>query len=299
MIFRLYAWRFRLRAMDAIRFADLLPENTFRGALGCILRRMKCEPVCGDAAKCPRVTDCEYRRFFEPRSTAGPSGLADLPRPFVLRASHLAGKECAPGETFEFDVHVFDLNPGIFEMLAAAVQELEQEGLGPRRGRARLESIQGIDLRGNATALPLQRLELSLSADPEKIGRVMVRFVTPTELKGSAPGAPFEFAVLFGRVRDRIANLSEFFGSGPLDVDFRQLKETAQEVRRTAAALIEVHGQRRSSRTGQRHPLRGFVGTASFEGELAVFMPWLKCAYWTGVGRQTVWGKGVVRTEAP
>jgi hypothetical protein len=53
--------------------------------------------------------------------------------------------------------------------------------------------------------------------------------------------------------------------------------------------------ERRSSRTVQVHPLGGFVGGAEYEGELTEFLPWLQAACWTGVGRQTVWGKGALR----
>ena len=54
---------------------------------------------------------------------------------------------------------------------------------------------------------------------------------------------------------------------------------------------------RRSTRTGQVHPLGGFAGWAEYEGELAEFLPWLRAAYWTGVGRHTVWGYGAISIE--
>ena len=37
------------------------------------------------------------------------------------------------------------------------------------------------------------------------------------------------------------------------------------------------------------------VGVAEYEGELGEFVPFLEAAQWTGVGRQTVWGKGAIR----
>ena len=52
--------------------------------------------------------------------------------------------------------------------------------------------------------------------------------------------------------------------------------------------------ERFSTRTGQAHPLGGFIGEAEYHGDLAEFMPWLEAARWTGVGRQTVWGKGAI-----
>jgi hypothetical protein len=52
--------------------------------------------------------------------------------------------------------------------------------------------------------------------------------------------------------------------------------------------------ERRSSRTGQVHPIGGFIGEAEYEGNLTEFVSYLRAARWTGVGRQTVWGKGEI-----
>jgi hypothetical protein len=60
--------------------------------------------------------------------------------------------------------------------------------------------------------------------------------------------------------------------------------------------IRQVSIERRSSRTGQRHPLGGFIGEAEYEGDLLhEFLPILRAAQWTGIGRQTVWGKGEIR----
>jgi hypothetical protein len=36
------------------------------------------------------------------------------------------------------------------------------------------------------------------------------------------------------------------------------------------------------------------VGEAEYEGDLTEFVPYLRAAHWTGVGRQTAWGKGAL-----
>jgi hypothetical protein len=120
--------------------------------------------------------------------------------------------------------------------------------------------------------------------------------VTPTELKaaGSMAERP-EFAILFGRLRDRISTLRAFYGAGPLDIDFRAMGQRASGVRLKRADLKWERVERKSGRTGQVHSLGGFTGEAEYEGELAEFLPWLRAARWVCVGRQTVWGKGEVR----
>jgi hypothetical protein len=63
----------------------------------------------------------------------------------------------------------------------------------------------------------------------------------------------------------------------------------------TACEGRRVEAERRSSRTGQNHSIGGFVGVAEYEGDLAEFLPYLEAGRWTGVGRQSVWGKGEIR----
>ena len=155
-----------------------------------------------------------------------------------------------------------------------------------------------VDLDLELVAQPeLLRLSLTapLGVDPAKSHqRLRVRFLTPTELKGT--DAP-EFGPLMARIRDRISTLRALYGPGPLDLDFRAFGERADRVRMTRCELHTVEEQRLSKGTGQRHSLGGFTGFAEYEGAVAEFMPYLEAVRWTGVGRQTVWGKGEIGVE--
>jgi hypothetical protein len=266
--FRLYPLRFTLRARDAICFPPGKSANILRGGFGLMLQRL------GDA----------YPRIFEPRASRGPSGLADLPRPFVFRAAHLDGKTIAPGELFHFGLNYFAVrDPAAIGHIADAFAELGREGLGPGRGRAEL----------HAFVPPSAPLVLSLEVPAEPGARVRVEFVTPTEIKGT--DRP-EFGMLAARIRDRLSTLREFYDDGPLPIDFHAFGERARQVRMVRCETGAVTRSRRSSRTGQSHPIGGFTGEAEYEGDLAEFIPYLQAAAWTGVGRQTVWGKGEIRT---
>jgi len=167
---------------------------------------------------------------------------------------------------------------------------------------------------------------LSLAPPLSPVSSVTVRFITPTELKSGhfdsrgaeqernatvlaaasasrlreAPGPRSEcvpvpqFGTLAKRLRDRISTLGALYGDGPLSLDFRAFGQRAAAVRLTRCTLTRVDVRRRSSRTGQVHPLGGFVGEAHYEGDLTEFLPYLRAARWTGVGRQTAWGKGEI-----
>jgi hypothetical protein len=104
---------------------------------------------------------------------------------------------------------------------------------------------------------------------------------------------------LAARVRDRVSALCNLYGSGEPGLDFRGLAERARAVRTVSGELTSVRAQRTSSRTGQTHPLSGFTGSVIYEGELSEFVPLLRAACFTGVGRQTVWGHGEIALGTP
>jgi hypothetical protein len=198
---------------------------------------------------------------------------------------------------------------------AFSFSQLMREGLGPGRPGAELTAIHQFEsaavctiaagsahaelgaqiFDGQTLADPVP-LVLSLAPDPAPVSRVRVRFLTPTELKaeGKVVREP-EFGVLFARIRDRLHTLRSLYGAGPLPLDFSALGERARRVRRTSSDLRWEMAERRSGKTGQTHPLGGFMGWVEYEGELSEFLPYLRAASWTGVGRQTTWGKGHVQ----
>jgi hypothetical protein len=210
----------------------------------------------------------------------------------VFRATHLDGRTIEPGEPFHFDLNLFDVKNDAVSYLSLTFAQLAREGLGPGRSRVELIGVSQSDGDGDPAMAPL---ELDLAPSIEPITQVCVRFLTPTELKsGQQLAARPEFSILAARIRDRISTLRELYGEGPLDIDFGAFGERAAGIRMTRCEVRQMDFERRSSRTGQVHPIGGFVGEAEYEGDLAEFGPYLRAAKWTGVGRQTVWGKGEI-----
>jgi len=243
--FDLYPLRFRFAACKLRDYS----ANTLRGAFGSALKKID-----SDA----------YARFFAPKKAegSGPSGLADPPRPFVLR---MLGP-------LEVGLNLFLTPTTAVELFTRVMAEL-----------GTVSSVVGTE-----------PLRLSLSVSESRVCRVRIRFLTPTELKGAAQP---EFGILLARIRDRISTLRELYSDGPLAIDFKAFGERASRVAMTRCQLAPVAAERTSRATGQRHSLGGFTGVAEYEGDLAEFLPYLEIARWTGVGRQTVWGKGEIAYE--
>ena len=264
MIFRLRTRRFDLLAVNRVSFPAGSAANTLRGTLGKLLW--------GSPA---------FSAHFAPRLSTGPSGLADPPRPFVLRAAHLNGAVFEPGQSFHFDVNIFDSRAALEETFARALSE---------------PAATGIRLLHDPAPPVWQSLDLN-PASPATA--VTIAFRTPTDLKGKLTPGEIPFAVLFARVRDRIATLSTLYGDGPLAIDFKGMATRAAAVRNVSSELFYCHVNRQSKSSGNTHPLGGFTGLADYEGDLTEFIPWLHAAWWTGVGRHTVWGNGVIECLPP
>jgi CRISPR/Cas system endoribonuclease Cas6 (RAMP superfamily) len=124
--------------------------------------------------------------------------------------------------------------------------------------------------------------------------------LTPTYLKFKEQAVlKPDFHHLFKRVRDRLNAVCTFFGPGPIDADFKALGDRAEQVRTVKADVRWLERSRRSSKTGQRHELSGFVGECTYElppDEPEVsnleLLKWLLSGEPLHAGRHTAWGNG-------
>lgn len=278
--FEFLRFRYRFRTLAPLWFPPGRTANLVRGAFGAALRQTAPLPI--------------YTAFFEPHPgpAGAPSGFADLPRPFVLRPWHLDGRSLPTDAPFHLDLHIFDLSSPALPYLAAAFDRFRWNRPGDAAPLARLETVEQLDLAGEPAA---GACVLGLDPDERPVLRAVIGFATPTELKsGGALAAAPDFPILFARLRDRISTLRALYGPGPPAVDFRTLGSRAALVRLCRTELVQHHLERRSASSGRVHPLGGFTGQAEYRGDLRPFLPWLRAARWTGVGRQTAWGKGEV-----
>jgi CRISPR-associated endoribonuclease Cas6 len=301
--------RFSFVAQRPVYFPEGKAGNVLRGALGTILRRIVCVPHCRDAENCPEP-NCAFRTVFAPKLERGPSGLADPPRPFVLRALHLDGLRIAEQEAFSFDLHLFSQNGEALPLIILAMRQAFVAGLGPGRAPVRLEGVKR-NAEGGFSAEPVYAAGGMLSGEPRFLtifddprpkiyDKLTLRYATPTALKheGRVLRNEAPFAVVWGRLRDRLSALRLLYGVGPFAAEsFHELNDAAAAVRVVEQDLRWRETSRRSARTGQTHPLDGFTGKVTYAGDLGRFVPWLRAGYWAGIGRHCVWGGGVIMIE--
>jgi hypothetical protein len=132
--------------------------------------------------------------------------------------------------------------------------------------------------------------------ESSKVTRLTLRFLTPTMLKvdGVLARRP-AFGPIAKRLRDRINALAYFYCGSGLDIDFKAFGEQAEKIKTVADSTRWVESSRYSRRREVTHDLSGFIGEASFEGELAPFIPYLKLGEYVHVGKNAVFGNGWYR----
>jgi hypothetical protein len=123
-------------------------------------------------------------------------------------------------------------------------------------------------------------------------------FVTQTRPKhdGAFARRP-EFQLLFRRLLGRLSALARFHGDGPLDVDFRGLIDAAGHVKLASDETRPTRWARYSARQDRRMQWEGIEGSAVYEGDPALFWPYLVFGQWTHVGSGATFGLGGYRIE--
>ncbi len=328
---RIGLFRFRLVPEQPLEVPALNKGNMLRGGFGHGFRKLCCIPQCKDTKSCPLAATCPYKAVFEPSPPPGSERLSknqDIPRPFVFRAPETSQSRFRKGEAFEFGLVLIGRAVGFLPYFVLSFRELASEGLGLNRAKCTLERVEQSGLSANGVGSTNHEAKLIYSSDnqvfrpsgsvsvqdclnsrlrelhssngDESTQRITIRFLTPTFLRadGEVVRRP-EFHHVFKRLRDRVNALSSFFGDGPLDLDFRGLGERAERVQTVSDQIEWVERFRTSSKTRQRHELSGFVGEATYEGDLGEFLPWLALGELLHIGKHTAWGNGWIRIERP
>jgi CRISPR/Cas system endoribonuclease Cas6 (RAMP superfamily) len=287
MEFALY--RFRVAPRETLFLPARNKGNVLRGALGAMLREICCDPACPGAARCQRRATCPYAQVFEPAPPPGAPALSNyvaIPRPFVIRAPLEEKTRYAAGEPLDFELVLAGRIVELLPWFQQSFERLAESGFGLNRARCALESAERVEIAQPeyARARP---------AAPPQTGQIAVRFLTPTHLVfgGQTVREP-EFHHLFRRLRDRMNALSTFYCGAPLPLDFKGLGERAEKVACVGRDLRWEERERRSSRTGMRHPIGGLLGECAYAGELAEFLPLLWLGQYLHVGKHAAWGNG-------
>jgi hypothetical protein len=310
--FRFSVYRLTLEAQERIELLRMNRGITLRGAFGTVFRRLVCHDLkaqCGPS--CPLHSACPYGFIFSPTVPPDAERLRlnrDIPRPFVIKPPLDGEGVYEPGDHLVFDLVVVGRAQNFLPYFIVTFEEMGRQGIGVRRGRYKLASLESLGRDGSWQKVfhredrmvtpPAESLTGKISGAPDDdLKNLTMRFLTPVLLKDAGKWVKPDFAPLLKRLRDRVNALSCFYCSGPIDMDFVGLAESAAEVRTVHDDLTWAEEKRYSKHRDLTHLLKGYMGSVSFEGELGPFMPLLRLGEFLHVGKATAFGQGWFRIE--
>ncbi|MDF0643796.1 MAG: CRISPR system precrRNA processing endoribonuclease RAMP protein Cas6 [Nitrospira sp.] len=311
--FSLAQFRFALEAEDRLALHPRNPGNTLRGAFGSTFQRLVCPTPADCRETCRMKATCPYGQIFEPSPPPDSDRLSlnqDIPRPFVFRPPNGIETMARPGEALHFDLILIGKALEHFSYFLVTFRELGTQGIGLGRGRYRIVQVSLLSEDGNEVAEIYSGRDNVVHPSPLRITykdccrlaterfltqaqRVTIRFLTPTLLKadGKIVTRP-DFHHLIKRLRDRINAVAHFYCDDTLAMDFKAFGQRAEAVRTVHCNIRWEDRDRRSRKTSLTHDMGGFIGEATYQGDLEEFLPLLILGQYTHVGKYAVWGNG-------
>lgn len=313
--FRLAHYRFTLKATTAIRLPPY-KGSAFRGGFGHALKRTLCvmrEQIC---TSCLLPTQCFYPYVFETKvevHAPDREGEETIPRPFILVPPLEDYQLYQPGALLTCDLVLVGDTTAYLPHFIYAMMELGRLGIGSGRGQYTVTQVQA--LRPHAPAFevyagqertlqepgpPITGTELALPWRGQTPKRLTIAFLTPTRLKyeGRLLKDGPAFHAILRRLLDRLAALSLYYHNIPLALDMREWKRRAERIRLVESHVTPYDWERYSNRQQTRMKLGGVLGTVTYEGELAPFLPFLAVGEWLHVGKGATFGLGKYRITA-
>ncbi|MBA2395369.1 MAG: CRISPR system precrRNA processing endoribonuclease RAMP protein Cas6 [Ktedonobacteraceae bacterium] len=272
-------------------------------------------PTCAD---CPLNTLCPVSSLVAPLREENPRG-RDIPRPYVIIPPLEGSRYYAPGERLAFGLTLFGNIIQLLPYIMLSLTAFEMAGLGKRmqggkRGRFKVKQVesyhplhgerQTIYQAGKAqvgvSALSVTAADVSAKAGTLAKEKITLNFLTPIRLKDQEHVVgQIAFRPLLHRLLERFSALRVEYGNGQ-EQSFDERKRYVDLAAQVRCIEDATHWEELSSysrRTRQSSPLGGFMGCATFAGDLTPFLELLIWGELIHVGKNCVKGNGWYRIE--
>ena len=309
---RFVLYRLRLRLELGVR-RQRLPAylgSTVRGLFAASFRHLVCVTQALVYDGCLLLHRCPYPYIFE---TPPPPHLPDVlqkrfrqaPRPYIFEVPMIYAGE----ETLELGLVLVGRALDFLPYFLYVVQETGKRGLGRAQVPYRLLAVtdgsqadgpvifhaeEGI-IHDSVPAITLAGLQQQGDA---QVRQVTMEFLAPLRIKKygayQEAGERIEFATLLDLLLGRLEALALFHCEESWSPN-TVLREAAHSVQVVAKHLSLQPLERYSNRHHQKLPLHGLVGTVSFTGNLAAFLPLLRMGEYVHIGAGTAFGLGQYR----
>lgn len=273
----------------------------------------KASPTC---VECPLHTVCPVSALVAPLREEHPRG-RDIPRPYVIIPPQGQGRRYEAGSQLTFGLTLFGSIVELLPYIMLSAHGLEENGIGRKlkenkgqRGRYTIKQVESchpfnsqrevIYQSGrplvNAPTIAVTTSDVAARAETLSTELLALDFLTPTRLtdREKLVHQPV-FRPLIQRLSERVAALTGTYGGQ----DSQSTANLSNEMLQLATGIICTEDHTRwedvqsYSHRQQRHtPVGGFMGKATFAGDLAPFREMLAWGELIHVGKSAVKGNG-------
>jgi len=280
--------------------------STFRGAFGVALKKVVCAVREKDCSFCLLKERCIYARIFEAKAgTGGPhSRIAAPPHPYLIEPPLAATVNYAAGDEFNFNLLLFGEANDFLPYFVYAFESMGEQGIGKKMGEHRARFIlKDVEMNGTAiynaarrklAPLKVENLTLCPVAPSGSAGRLTLTFQTPLRLKSDNRFAEeLTFELLVRAMLRRISSLFSSYGNGEPALDYRGLVANARQVSSSEKDLNWIDWERYSARQDKMLMMGGIMGSITFQGVPAEYLPLFELCKTLHIGKQTSFGLGL------
>jgi len=326
----------RLEAQEKI-FLPEYKGSSFRGVLGWQLKKVICvRHDTNDCSKCLLVSKCLYSYLFSPslpQETQFLKNTSRIPSPIIIEPPLTSQRHFEQREKLEVSLVLVGKGLEYLPYLIYVFTEMGKAGIGApihsaskRKRGGRFTVIEVLDdigrntiycgedsiLQNNYQVLRLDdAVEHSSGMDMQKLN---VTFQTPVRFKemngnNTSLSKLRSFSQIMANLYWRLLMLS-YFHCNPWSLDdkrFEGLSKEAAKQRKTLSNTEDValennctywqEYERWSNRQNTKMFMGGFMGSATFSGNLTPYLPLLYLGQYTHIGKQTMFGLGKYRLE--
>jgi len=279
--------------------------STFRGAFGGALRQAVCVTRQSDCLKCLLSSRCVYAQTFESGVRARDKTLSNAspPLPYVIEPPLDIRTRFPAGGPFDFSLLLFGEANHSLPYFVYAFEIMGETGIGKKIGGKRPGFVMNEVRHDGAVIYDAASRKLGAPA-PEKLmvsaagpdggtGSVRLGMLTPLRLKHhNSLSTELPFHILVRAMLRRISGLFQQFGNGEPALDYRGLVARAGAVETVSSTLRWHDWERYSSRQDTAMLMGGLMGSITYRGELAPYLPLLELCRTLHLGKQSSFGLG-------
>ncbi len=284
--------------------------STIRGIFGHALKKVVCALKKQDCKSCLLSSKCIYPNIFEmspdPGVPAGRKRIASPPHPYVIEPPAEQKTNYYRDDSFNFILLIFGAVNDYLPYFIYAFDQMGQMGIGKKiDGRRASFSLQQVTMEDTVIYskadgrinMPLSLPELSIKLPQQASSlnnlKLEIKLETPLRLKyQNTLHAELPFHVLTRSMLRRASSLLAFYGDGEPPLDYRGMVQRAEQVRITNSGIKWFDWRRYSNRQEQAMLIGGMIGSITYSGQLAEYIPLLQFCEQVHIGKQTAFGLG-------